>query len=566
VGILRWLWEMAARAYAAVYWRLTGRLLRRARYEAIEIEIAGALPEHRAPGSPFEFRRPARLTHRRLIELLDFAAADPRLKTIIVRLGPLTVGLARLQEVARALDRVKAAGKTLVAHLDSVGLREYVLAARCQRRLMTPTAVLALTGLNMEITYLRGLLDKADVEADLLVAGKFKSAAEMFTRTSAGEASHAMTEGLLDDLYTQLVADVATALGKSPAQVAKLIDGGPYAPERAVKAGLVDKLAYRDEMLAELGVKDERRLVPGLRYWRLMERRERARARMIAAPTLALVHLSGAIRDGRGDPASGRPGADSYVKLLRRLRRDKRVKAVVLRIASPGGAAGGSDLIRREAANLAAEKPLVVSMGDVAASGGYMAAVAGRTILAEPATLTGSIGVIAGKFAVAGLLAKLGVNVEAHRRGAAAGIFSGLGRFSALERRRMTEVLGAAYSSFKEAVAAGRKMTAERVDEIAEGRVWTGREALEHKLVDKLGGLAEALAEAKNLAGCAAGEPARWIEFPQPLSPWRLLRSFGAVDAVLPALTADSPLAMLDEMRALAAGPYAGLPFRIRVK
>ncbi len=551
--------DFFARLWASFTWHITGRIAQRTTFDALEIDLSGSFPEHRLPTSPLALRRPGRLTHRALIELFRYAAADPQVKKVILRIGPLPVGMGRLQEIARAIDGLKAAGKTLVAHLDSVGLREYLLAARCQRRAMNPTAVLAVTGLNMEVTYLRGLLDKADVEADLLVAGKFKSAAETFTRTGAGDASRAMTEGLLDDLYAQIVGDLAAALGKPAKKIEKLIDGGPYSAERALKEGLVDRLAYRDELLAELEIKDERRVAAGWRYWKFMRRRETARARMIGAPRLALVHLTGAIREGRGDASGGSLGALNYVKILRRLRRDNSVKAVVLRIDSPGGAAGGSDLIRREAATLAAKKPLVISMGDVAASGGYLAAVAGGTIFAEGATLTGSIGVIAGKFAVAGLLGRLGVNVEAHRRGAAAGIFSGLGKFSALERRRMTEVLGAAYASFKKAVAQGRKMDDAQVDEIAEGRVWTGREALARKMIDRVGGVGDAMAEAQRLAGCPAGEPARWLEFHELPSPWRMLRSFSGASVELP------PLRFVQDLREFAAGPYAGLPFRIRI-
>jgi protease-4 len=559
VNLLRSLWSGLQRLWAGFYWSLANFVLRRAAYEAIEIDLRGGYPERRMPGSPLELPRPARLTHRQLIDLLDQVAADPKIKRVIVRLGHLRVGLARVQEIARALDRIKAADKQLFALLDSIGTREFLLAARCPRRVMPPSAVLSLTGLNLEVMYWRGLLDKADVEPDLLAVGKFKNAAEAFTRTSASEASRQMTEGLLDELYGQIVADLAACLGKTKAQVAKLIDGGPYTPERALKAGLIDKIAYRDELLGELEIKKERNLVRGARYARFMQRRERARARMIDAPIVALVHLHGLIRDG-GEAASGGVSARAIVGILRRLRHDKRVKAAVLRISSGGGAATGSDLIRREVANLAAKKPVVVSLGDVAASGGYMAAVGGRTIFAERATLTGSIGVIAGKFAARGLLAKLGIAVEGHQRGATAGIFSGLDKFTDLERRRMNEVMTAMYREFKGSVAAGRKLSAAQVDAVAEGRVWTGGEARERKMIDEVGGVREALAVARGLAGCRKGEPARLIELPAPPSPWRMLRAWNA-EARL-----SQPLSFVEDLREFSGVPFAGLPFRIRIE
>jgi protease-4 len=547
------------RAWAAVYGSAAHWAQRRAAYDTVEVVLSGRLPERWLPSMPFEFPRLGRMTHRRLIMLLDALAADPKVKRIILQIGPLSVGLARLQEIARALDRLKTAGKTLYALFDSLHTREYVLAARCHHRWMVPTGTLSLTGLRLEVAYWRGLLDKADVEADLLVAGKFKSAAEPFTRQSAGELTRAQTEGLLGGLYEQVLDDLAAGLGRKKDQVAKLVDGGPYTAARALDTKLIDRLGYRDELLAELQIKDERRVVRGHRYLRLVEHRSAARARLKQTPIVALVHLSGMIRDGRGEPTQGTVGALGYVRLLRRLRLWKDVKAVVLRVASPGGVAGGSDLIRRELAKLAEAKPVVVSLGDVAASGGYLVAVGAPVILAERGTLTGSIGVIAGKFATGGLLNKFGVHVEVYQRGAAAGIFSGVTRFTAVERRRMKEILTAAYGSFKQAVAEGRKLAAAEVEGLAEGRVWNGVEAAERKMIDEIGGLREALDKAKQSAGCPPHEPARLLEWPVPPSPWRMLWSLNAAQR-LPA-----PVSWLMDLHSLTGQPFAGLLFRLRV-
>jgi len=502
------------------------------------------------------------MSHRDLLDLLNHLAGDDRVRRVILSFGPMATGLARIQELGRALDRLRAAGKEIVANIESmIGTREYLLAARCSRRVMAPSAMLALTGFNMELTYLRGLLDKADVEPELLVAGKYKNMAETFMRKSASRAASEMTEGLLDELYGQLLDDLGEALGKKKAAVAKLVDGGPYSAERARQAGLVDELLYRDELLDSMDAGHEKKIVQGRRYGRFVQRHQRRRARMIGAPVVALVHVTGAIRDGRGDAGRGMPGAGGYVRLFRKIRRNSAVKAVVLRVSSPGGVAGGSDLMRRELQLLAAAKPLVVSMGDVAASGGYMIAVPGKMILAERGTLTGSIGVVAGKFAISGLLAKLGINVESHRRGDAAGVFSGMSRFSEIERKRMTEIIKSSYESFKGTVAEGRGMSKRKINAVAEGRVWTGSEALAGGLIDDLGGLGDALQKAKDLAGGVEGEPVRLWELPVVPGPWRMLLSMGEARVELP-----SPLNRIEIWREMAAGPYAGLPFELDLR
>ncbi|NLH48242.1 MAG: signal peptide peptidase SppA [Myxococcales bacterium] len=558
---LRSLWNFCRRSGAAMYWHVLNFSWRRADYDTVEINLRGGVPERRLPGSLFELRRPAGLTHRGLLELLDYLASDDKVKRVILQLGPLGTGLARVQEIGRALDRLRAAGKTLIAQLDTVGLREYLLAAHCQQRVLLPNSLLLITGLRMEIRYFRGLLDKLAVQPDLLVAGKFKNAAETFMRRDASEAAREMTDGLLDDLYAQIVDELARALGKTPDQVRAIIDDGPYPPERAVQAGLVDRLAYRDELLKQLEIKRERKIVGGQRYWHFRTKRDQTRAVMIDAPRVAVLYLSGTIREGRGDPSRGAPGAAVYVKLLRRLRREKKIRAVVLRINSPGGAAGGSDLIRREVQNLAAKKTVLISMGDVAASGGYMIAVGGKRLLAERATLTGSIGVIAGKFAIAGLLEKFGIGQEAYSRGAAAGLYSTSQPFSELERQRMGEIIASSYKSFKAMVAESRGFEPARIDELAEGHVWTGRQALENKLVDLYGGIGDALREAKEAAGGRAGEPIRLIEVPALPSPWRLLWSMSSARMSLP-----TELAEWVELQAFSGIPFAGLPFTVRIR
>lgn len=565
MGLFSAIYELLARLWAVLHLAFTGFFLRRARYRAIEIKLAGSFPERWIPSSPLEYMRRPRMTHFDLLTLLDLVAADEKIQTVLLRIGPTSLGIARTQEIARALARVKAAGKTLVALIETASTREMLLAALCDRRVIVPAGMISLTGLNMETMFFRGLLDKGDVKPDLLVAGKFKSAAETFTRKTAGQAAREMTDGLLDGLYAQIIVDLAEALGKSKAQVKRLVNGGPYTPPRAKKAGLVDTIAYRDELLADLGL-NKSHAVPlaGRAYLRMMKRRANADARLRRAPQIAVVHVRGTIREGQSDMSGGNPAAAGYVKILRRLRRDKKFAAVVLRISSPGGAAMGSDLIRREVQRVADKKPVIVSLGDIAASGGYMIAVGGAKILCERGTLTGSIGVIAGKFDLSGLLAKMGVSIDRHRRGAAAGIWSTMGRFSKIERQRVEETLTHIYGEFKGAVAAGRKLSAKKVDALAEGRVWTGSEAVQAKLADELGGIGEAVRLAIDAAGGDSRESARLVEFPLVPGPLKTLMSIGATAKTAPLALLDQGL--IERARLIAAGPFAGLPFDLKIR
>jgi len=562
--IFRSIASLIVRSYSAVYLAYTGFLLRKTTFQAVEIDLSGLLPERWIPTSPLDLGSRPRMTYRKLLELLDQVAADPKIEIVLLRIGPNFLGLARIQELGRALDRIKAADKKLVALIDNCGMRESLLIARCHQRYMVPSGVLAPTGLNMEVTYLRGLLDKAAVTPDLLVAGRFKSAAETLTRKKSSAAAREMTAGLLDDLFAQVIADLAEALGKTKTQIKKLIDAAPYTAQRALEAGLVDKVAYRDEALKELRLKDDGKLISGIRYLRITSRRNLARARLNQAPRLAVVYLLGAIRDGRGDPARGRLGAESFARIIHRLAKDESIKAVVLRISSPGGTVSGSDRIRREVELLSQKKPVIVSLGDVAASGGYYVAVAGGQILTERAALTGSIGVIAGKFDISGLYGKLGLTTEAYRRGAAAGIFSPYRGYTEVERRRMEEILQAVYSDFKKAVAAGRKLSAAEVDRVAEGRVWTGQAALKAKLVDELGGLGEAIGLAKIKAGRSKDEPVHLIEYPRIPSPLKMLLMMPTMKSLMPAAAAlEEGLVLAED---LSAGPYAGLPFKLTIR
>jgi protease-4 len=337
-----------------------------------------------------------------------------------------------------------------------------------------------------------------------------------------------MSESLNRDLYEQLVKGLAEGRQKTDQEIRGLIDHGPFLPEDAVRAGLIDDVAYEDEL-------DDKIQLPGGRP-RFIENDEYRQVDpssvgLNKGPRIAVIYAVGLIASGRSsyDAAQQVVGSDTIVEYLRKARADSSVRAIVLRIDSPGGSAIASDVIWREVMLTRDVKPVVASMSDVAASGGYYIAMPAHAIVAEPATLTGSIGVVMIKFVIDGTLKKLGVNVEGVYEGRYADIYSPVRPFSPEERKRVEEAMQATYDTFVEKAASARNTTPERIDTVAQGRVWTGRQAKQIGLVDELGGLQRALAIAKQRAKLSPDSEVELIVYPPRKSIFELARNpFGA--------------------------------------
>jgi protease-4 len=343
-----------------------------------------------------------------------------------------------------------------------------------------------------------------------------------------------MAESLNTDLYDQLIRGIAEGRRKTEAQVRAMVDHGPYLPEDAVRAGLVDDVAYEDELddKVQLGKTSGANV-------RFMDEDEYRRVGLTSlglnkGPRIAVIYAVGIIGSGKSSydsPQGLVAGSDTIVQYLRKARADDSVKAIVLRVDSPGGSAIASDVIWREVQLTRAFKPVVASMSDVAASGGYYIAMPAHAIVAEPATLTGSIGVVMVKFVIDGTLKKLGLNMEAVTQGRYADLYSPIRPFSPEERARVQEHIQATYDAFVEKAAAGRNTTPERIDAVAQGRVWTGRQAKQLGLVDELGGLQRALAVAKQRAKLDPDAEVELILFPPKKSFYEALADpFGRVD------------------------------------
>ncbi|MEW6320786.1 MAG: signal peptide peptidase SppA [Acidobacteriota bacterium] len=500
-------------------------------------------------------------TVRGHIEALRRAKADPRVRTVLVAPRPFASPFwAKIQELRDALIDFRGSGKSVIAFLESGGEREYYLASAADRVYLLPTATLDLTGVATYEVFLRGTLDWIGTYPDLLHVGDYKTAVNTFTERTFTPAHREMSVSLTADHYEELVRAIAEARTKPEAEVRALIDRGPFLADEALRHGLVDALAYEDELddIDESLRGSGARLVEADEYaaagWDAVGLRRRAR--------IAVIHAVGTIASGRSgvDPVNGPVlGSDTIVEHIRQARADASIRAFVLRIDSPGGSSTASDVIWRELAITKQDgqrRPLVVSMSDLAASGGYYIATAGDVLVAQPGTLTGSIGIYTGKFVTGGSLEKAGANVEATSQGRHAEMYSPDRRFTDEERARVEAGLQAFYDHFVEKVAEARQTTPEKIDQVAQGRVWTGRQARQNGLVDELGGLMTAVRIAKQRAKIPLDEEVELVIYPPRRSLYEMLSDQLAQPTRGQALTSAEAIVTLlgpRERRALGA-------------
>ena len=454
-------------------------------------------------------------TVRSYVEALRRAKDDPRIESVLIVPTPVQSAYwGKVQEIRDAVLDFKTSGKRISAYLEYAGEREYYLASAADRVYLVPTSSLDVAGIATYEVFLKGTLDKIGTQADFEKIGDYKTAPNQLTQTTFTPAHREMTESLTRDMYEQLVRGIAEARKKTVDEVRALIDQGPFLAGQAVSAGLVDTLAYEDQ-LDDHGAVSKSGTVEGERY-----NRARGSLRARGAPRVAVVYVSGIINSGDGgfDPLNGAvAGSNQLVKAIRSARADDAVRAIVVRIDSPGGSSIASDVIWRELTvtkNEKPERPLVASMSDLAASGGYYVAMAAPHIVAQPATLTGSIGIYGGKFVTGGTFDKLGANIEEVVIGRNAGLESPKRPFNESERQKLRDQISAFYKGFVEKVAASRKMPVERVEQLAQGRVWTGSQARGHGLVDVLGGLDRAIALAKERAGISPDTTVEVVTYP----------------------------------------------------
>ena len=495
-------------------------------------------------------------TVRGFVESLRKARRDPRITSVL--LLPSTLELpfwAKVQELRDAIVDFRQSGKTVVAFLEYGGDREYYLASAADRVFLLPTSPLDLTGITSYQIFLRGALDKIGAYPDFLQIGAYKTAANQLTQRGFTPAHREMTESLNRDLYEQLVRGIAEARRKSVNEVRALLDEGPFTPDAARRAGLIDDLAYLDQLddrvaalkpptgdLPRIEESEYRGVSP-----RSVGIRPQSR--------IAVLYVSGVIASGTSsyDAVNGAiVGSDTIVEQIRRIRDDDSIRAIVLRVDSPGGSAVASDVIWRELTITRDQKPsrpLIASMSDLAASGGYYISMPAQVIVAQPATLTGSIGIFGGKIVIGDTLAKIGVTTATVQSGRNASLFSPFVPFTPEQRAKVMEYMDVFYDAFVEKAAVSRRTTPAEIDALAQGRVWTGRQARDRGLVDELGGLDTAVAIAKQRAGIPADEDVELVVYP----PRRTLYEALAQQLGSPGAGVWVPFAGGAEGRAIAA-------------
>lgn len=538
------------------------------------LSLNGEIPERPPVEFPFSILGgPSRPTVVDVWNMLRMAAADRRINAVVLAPRSVDAGWAKLDEIRSALVEFRKSGKPLWALLRSPGAREYYLASAAERIYLGPQDPLMLKGMRAELMFFRGSLDKLGVDVQIAAAGRYKDFGDTFTRASMSPETREVMNSVLDELYGNLVTRIAEGRGKSSEEVRAIIDKGPFLAGEALDAGLVDALRFEDQVFGELKDRLKAGEIKKLSVRRYMRVPPRA-AGLGGRQRIAFVVGQGAIvRGSPGDTGLEESGitAHGFIRLLRRVAEDRGIRGVVVRIDSPGGEVAASDEIWREMNLLSKKKPLVISMSDSAASGGYYIAMTGDTILAYPGTYTGSIGVVFGKPTLRGLYNKLGITKDVLTRGRFADIDSDYRPLGPAELAKLREGVEANYRDFVAKVAEARRKPVEEIEPVAEGRVWLGSQAHARGLVDELGGLDRAVELVKQKAFIDPDEPVTLVPYPPRRSLLDVLMRRGTEEAVEAGLEARlGPLARtLKKAQArlwLEGGLLRVMPYAIDVR
>jgi len=502
-----------------IFWGIgsIGRAPRISYNSVLVIDASGAIEEQRAPDLASAFTGERTPVLHDYLDGLDDAGNDPRITGVVVRIGPLATGWAKLEEIRNHLLAFRKSGKPNICYLgyDGIGNLEYYLASACSQVWLLPTAPVSIHGMMAEAVFVRGTLDKLKIVPEFYHIAEYKTASNMFMEKKFTPAHKEEVETLMRSVYAQYLTDASQARNVPRAKFEELVNRGPLTSSEALAGKLVDRLAYWDQVQDSFrSHKDGWNPVSLSRY-------RANQSEGFGGERIAVVQASGLIVSGMSQetPTGGAVmGGDSVAADLRRTRNDASIKAVVLRIDSGGGSAVASEVIRREVQLLKDEKPVVVSMSDVAASGGYWIAMDANKIVADPNTITASIGVLTGKFNISGLLGMLGISTDSVATSDNASIFSTQQNFTPAQRDNIQRSLDETYANFTKGVAAGRHMKVDAVDKIGKGRVWSGAQAKDLGLVDELGGLDRAIDVAKQLAHIPASAKVHLVRLPEEKS------------------------------------------------
>jgi protease-4 len=546
------------------------------------LRVAGPLPDY-VPDDPLRklLGGPDESLSNLILQFRK-AKSDKRIKAVILDINMSGAGWAKSEEIRDAIADFRSSGKQVYAYMEFGLNKEYYIASACDRIYLAPPGELFINGLAANVMFFRGSLDKLGVYPDIYQIGKYKSAGDTFTRKNMSEAHREYVNSLLDDLFNRYVEAIAKARNKTPEEVRAIIDNSPYSALKAKEAGLIDSAAYRDELdkeiKAKLGYKDtdQLRLVRGSEYREVpaeslgLDKGER----------IAVIYATGEIGSGKSEnsPTGDQSiGSDTVAKALNDARDDKTIKAIVLRVDSPGGSGLASDIIWHAVEAAKQKKPVVVSMADVAASGGYYIAASANKIIAQPSTITGSIGVVGGKPVMKGFYDWIGLSNEYVLRGKNAGMFRETEKFSPDERAKFEEWIKTTYyNDFVPKVAKGRSKDPQYIDSVGQGRVWTGSQGKDRGLVDEFGGLDRAVAVAQQLANIPADKGVTRVILPYPQTFLQQLLNIGDTSteaqqqrAVFAALPEDARRALrymrlLDQMK--NGQSMLVMPFELQIR
>jgi protease-4 len=569
----------------AVFYALVNNEPKVKENSVLVLNVGGSLPDYVAEDPLNRFLGRDERSLSSLLLQLRKAKADGRVKGVLLDIDFIMSGWGKAEEIRDAIADFRTSGKPVYAYMEYGANKEYYVATACDRIYVAPIGEVAIVGLAADVMSLGGSLEKLGIKADFYQIGKYKSAPEEYTRKEMSEAHREVLNSMLDDLFNRFVVDVAAARHKPESDIRALIDSAPLRAEEAKQGGLIDDAKYRDEVEGELkkrlGYKDDDKLnvVSEAEYRRV----EPESLNLNQGEKIAIIYASGAIMSGSstGGGAFGEQtvGSDTISKAIKDAGDDKSIKAIVLRVDSPGGTSFASDIIWHAVEVAKGKKPVVVSMGDVAASGGYYISTGAMKIVAEPSTITGSIGVFAGKPVMKGFYDWIGVNDEYVTRGKFAAMYRETEPFTKEERAKFESMLNDFYNKdFLPKVAAGRKRDAAYIDSIGQGHVWTGAQAKQNGLVDEFGGLDKAVEIAKQLAHIPADKNVRRVVLPVPRTFLQQYFGGGDDEATVQAQKQNAALAALPEdvrrsLRYLSIFEHirrgetmAMLPYDLRIK
>ena len=525
------------------------------------LDLEGDVPERLPAEIPIPIlQSQTSLSLEQVWDTFRRAATDSRIRGILFEPHGLDIGWGKMEEIHDEIVQFKKSGKPVITYLRSPSAREYYLAAATDKIFLAPEDSLDLKGLAAESMFFKQTLDKLGVQAEVIHAGKYKDAGDVLTRTSMTPETREQLNAILDQYYGNLIATVAEGRKKQPDAVRELIDNGPFLARDALSGGLIDSLGYEDQAVAEMQSRlkqNELKRISGRAYVKGLLPSDGGGRR------IALIVGEGTITAGTGNEAADDESftGTGFIKLLKQVENDSSIQGVIMRIDSPGGDAVASDDILHEAKNLSRKKPLVISMGDTAASGGYYVAVTGDPIIAYPNTLTGSIGVIFAKFTLHGLFDKIGMDTQLLTRGRYADIESASTPLSDAARQKLTGQIDAFYRAFVSHVAEGRRKSFDQIEPLAQGRVWVGAQAKANGLVDQLGGLDRAVEVLKQQAHMSPSDRVTLVPYPGRRSVLDLLFSrsdpAAEVQMRMEKTLGKFPLQMLSQRGFLKVMPYS---------